>query len=181
MQVDRLDAGQAQHLRGQPERKALQLGRSAARQRVDRFSHLERVANRATQRLLHIGHVGDGLPAGTRSKRDQGPGERLRLGDGRNEGAAAGLHVQQDRVGSGRQLLAHHATGDQGHRIDSRRGVAQCVENLVGWHHVRRLAGDGNANGSDLLDEFVDRQVDSESGNRLQLVQCPAAVPECAA
>ena len=108
-------AGETHHLLGEPQRQRLELRRAMAPQRVDRFADFERVANRPAQRLLHVGDISDGLTPSVGSEGDQRARQRLGFVQAGDEGAAAALHIQQDGVGAGRQLLAHDAARDQRH------------------------------------------------------------------
>ena len=98
--------------------------------------------------------------------------------EGLHERSLADLHVEEDRSGSRRDLLRHDARRDQRDLLDGRGHVAQRVEAPVGGYEVRRLADDRQADVSDLTDERLGLQLDREAGNRLELVQRPARVPE---
>ena len=108
-------------------------------------------------------------------------GEHLRVLERLHEGAVADLHVEDDRVGAAGDLLRHDARRDQRHDVDRRGHVAQRVELLVGGDEVGGLADDREPDLAHLLDEGVDRELDVEARDRLELVERAARVPEAAA
>ena len=59
--------------------------------------------------------------------------------------------------------------------------VPERVQLLVGWHEVARLPDDRETDVADLRDELVDRELDPETWNGLQLVERPARVGEAPA
>ena len=105
-------------------------------------------------------------------------GEHARVLERLHEGAVADLDVEHDRVGAAGDLLRHDDRGDQRHDVDRRRHVAEAVELLVGGHEVGGLADDREADLAHLLDERVDRELDAEARDRLELVERAARVPE---
>ena len=106
--------------------------------------------------------------------------ELARVVDRLHERAVADLDVEDDRVGAGGELLRHDRARDQRDDVDGRRHVAERVELLVGRDEVRRLADDCHADVSKLRDQLVRRQLDSKPGDRLELVERAAGVPETA-
>ncbi len=171
-------SGQAEHLSTQAQGKVAQVSRPAAAQGLDGFRNLQGVAHRATERLTHIGHVRDRLPAGLGANGDQESSQGFALRLRVDEGAASDLHVQDDGVRPRRQLLAHHAAGDERHRVHRGGGVAERVQRLVRGRNVGGLARDGDPDAAYLVDERVHRQVDPKAGNRLELVEGTPAVAE---
>ena len=79
------------------------------------------------------------------------------------------------------ELLGHDRRRDQRDDVDRRGDVAQRVELLVGRDEVGGLADDRDADVAQLRDHLVDRQLDAEAGDRLELVERAAGVPEPAA
>ena len=73
------------------------------------------------------------------------------------------------------------AGGDQRDDVDRRGDVAERVELLVGGDEVGGLADDREADLAHLRDELVDRELDAEAGDRLELVERAAGVAEAAA
>ena len=98
-----------------------------------------------------------------------------------HERAVADLHVQDDRVGARRELLRHDRRGDQRDDVHSRGHVSERVELLVGRHEIAGLADDREPDLAHLLHELVDRQLDPEARDRLELVERAARVSEPAA
>jgi hypothetical protein len=69
-------------------------------------------------------------------------GEDPCIVEGLHERAVPDLHVEDDRVGSRRELLRHDRRGDERDDVDRRGHVAQRVQHLVGRHEVAGLADD---------------------------------------
>jgi hypothetical protein len=117
-----------------------------------------------------------GAPADVDHRLGQRPG----LGLGLHERAAADLDVEDEAAGTAGELLAHDAARDQRQRRDRAGGVAERVQQAVGRGEVLRLAGDGDADVTHLRRNaaFVERG--AEAGDRLELVDRPAGVPEAA-
>src|SRR4029450_12580038 len=67
---------------------------------------------------------------------------------------------------------------DPAHAVHGRGDVAERVELLIRRNEVVRLADDREADVAHLLDELLFRQLDAEAGNRLELVERAAGVPE---
>ena len=105
-------------------------------------------------------------------------GEHARVVERLHEGAVADLDVEHDRVRAARDLLRHDRRRDQRHDVDRRRHVAEPVELLVGRDEIVGLADDREPDVPHLLDERVHGEVDGEPGNRLELVERAAGVPE---
>ena len=112
------------------------------REHGDRLRDVQRVADRVPERLRHVGHGGAGRPAPAGGEREASLRQRPRVLRGLHERPGARLHVEEDQVRLDRELLGHHAGGDQRDRRDRRRRVAQGVEGAVGGHEVRRLRRD---------------------------------------
>ena len=65
--------------------------------------------------------------------------------DVRHEGAGAGLHVEDQALQPGGELLREDRGGDERHGFDRRRHVADRIEAPVGGRELRRLPDDGAA------------------------------------
>ena len=79
------------------------------------------------------------------------------------------------------ELLRHDRGGDERDDVDGRGHVPERVELLVGRDEVGGLPDDREADLAHLRDELVGRQLDAEAGDRLELVERAARVPEPAA
>ena len=74
---------------------------------VDRLAHLERVADRAPERLVHVGQHAPITRLPSASPTRTSSSARCRASSlGLHERAGADLHVEHDRVGAARDLLA---------------------------------------------------------------------------
>ncbi len=149
-----------------------------AAHRVACLSNLEGVADRGSERLVHVGQQARHLAPGLAADRDHRLGKVPRIVDRLHERAVADLDVEHDRLRTGSELLRHDRGGDQRGLIDRRRHVAQPVQQLVGRHEVGGLPDDRHPDLAYLSDELVQRQLGTESRDRLELVERPARVAE---
>ena len=107
--------------------------------------------------------------------------EDPRIVDRLHERAVADLDVEDDRLRARCDLLRHDARRDQRHVVDGRRHVAQPVELLVGRYEVGGRSDDRHPDVAHLSDELVEAQLHAKAGDRLELVERAARVPEAAA
>ena len=118
----------------------------ASRRRPARKSiglpHLERVPHVVAQHLVHVGEPRDRPEARIAGHRDQALRQRLRALEGPREGAGADLHVHDESVEPGRQLLREDRRRDERDRVDGGRDVADRVEPPVRGRQLRRRADD---------------------------------------
>ena len=163
------------------EHQLREVGGALAAQGRDRLADLERVPDRLAERLVHVGEHADDFAAGTLPQLEHHLRELARVVDGLHERPVADLDVEHDRVGAGCDLLRHDARGDQRHVVDGRRHVAQPVEQLVGRNEIRGLPDDRKPDLPHLLEELFLRELDPETGDRLELVERAAGVAETAA
>src|SRR5229473_3640028 len=173
-----VNLGQPAHFPRDHQRNLHQLLVTLARQGIERLLHLQRIADRAAERVVHGGDQRHGAPARPFTQQHHLGRELLGRGDIGHESAAPELDVEHDGVGAGGDLLGHHAGGDQGHRRHGGGDVTQGVKLLIRRHHVGRLRGDCNPYLADLADEPVRVEVDGEPGHRLQFVERTARVRE---
>ena len=170
-----------EQLSGRIEDELAEVRRPAAAHRLPRLPHLERVPDRAAERLIHVRQHADDVHPGLLAERAHLLGELARILDRPHERALADLDVEHERARAGGDLLRHDARRDERDLVDRRRHIAQRVELLVGRNEVRALSRHSDADRARLLDELVGRQLDAEAGNRLELVERPARVAEPAA
>ena len=130
-------ASAQQHLRPQEQRHLQQRPARAARQYVDGFLHLQRVAHMGAQGLLHAGnhrrHMLVHFPADIHHGFRQIDGG-LQIGHQR---ARARFHIQHDGLGPGGEFFGKNAGGDQGDGIHRARHVPQGVKPLIGGGQMR--------------------------------------------
>src|SRR5216683_743767 len=172
----RVDLGQPAHLPRDHERDLHQLLVALAGKRIERLLHLQRVADRAAERVVHGGDQRHRAPARPLTQQHHLGRQLLGRSHVRHKGAAPELDVEHDGVGARGDLLGHHARGDQRHRRHGACNVAQGVKRLIRRHHVGRLRGDRDPDLAHLADEAVGVEIDGEPGHRLQLVQRPPGV-----
>ena len=175
------EVGERQQMSARIEHQLREVGGALAAQGRDRLADLERVADRLAERLVHVGEHADDFAARMLPQLEHHLRELARVVDGLHERPVADLDVEHDRVGAGCDLLRHDARGDQRHVVDGRGHVAQPVEQLVGRDEVRGLPDDREPDLPHLLEELVLRELDPETGDRLELVERAAGVAETAA
>ncbi len=95
-----------------------------------------------------------------------------------HERAPPDLDVEDQRIGALGDLLAHDRGRDQRHALDRAGDVAKRVELLVGWRQVRGLPHKHTAKFGQDREALGRRHVDPEPGNRLELVDGAAGMPE---
>ena len=120
-----------------------EVGRPLAAHGGDGLAHLERVSDRAPERLVHVGQHAHDFALRAPAEREHRLREHLCVGQRLHEGAVTDLDVEHDRVGTGGDLLRHDARCDQRDVVDRRRNVSQRVELLVGGHEIAGLPDDG--------------------------------------
>ena len=114
----------------------------AVAQHVDRLAHLERVAGRAAEHLVHVGQQRGARQAGALGDLGDRAAELGRLLARGHERAGAGLDVHHQRVEPLGELLGEDRGDDQRDRLDGAGGVAQRVEAAVGGRELGGLADD---------------------------------------
>ena len=170
--------GQGEKAGAGVENELHEVRRALARDRVHRLSHLERVADGRAEGLIHVGqqaHDGAFRPA---SEVDHLLGEDAPVVERLHERAVADLDVEHHRLRARSELLRHDRRRDERDDVHRRGDVAKRVELLVGGNEIARLTDDRDADLTHLLDELVDRQLDAEAWDRLELVEGAARVPE---
>ncbi|VBA36197.1 hypothetical protein LAUMK13_01021 [Mycobacterium innocens] len=162
--VAAVDPGELQHLAGQPHGQLHDVGRSAAGQHFQGLGHLERVADGATQRRIHVRQQGARGHAMRGAEVNHGVRQFAGLRLGFQEGPGTDLHVEYQRARSLGQLLAHDRTGDQRQGFDGAGDVAQRIELGVGGG---QLAGreDGRTDVAKLLAHTLIGQRRGEPGD----------------
>ena len=97
---------------------------------IDRFLHLQRVANRGAKRLAHIGDDRHRFAAYVVADADHGvchlPGILHRF----HERACAGFNIQHNRIRAGGDLLARDGAGNQRNGVDGGRHIPERVQFL---------------------------------------------------
>ena len=151
-----------------------QIRRAVPVQRLHRLRHLDGVAGGAAQRLVHVGDERRRpfARAGADVDHRLRQGQRVLLG--LHKGAGAGLNVQQNRICTGGNLLAHDAGGDQRQAVHRGGDVPQSVNLLVRHRQLPTLADQRDADLVDDVKEFLLRQGGAVTGNRFQLIHRPA-------
>ena len=165
------EIGEREQARARVEHELREVRRALPGDRLDRLADLERVADRGAERLVHVGEEAHDLPAGPPPEVDHLLGEDARVVERLHERAVADLHVEHDRIGPRRDLLRHDRRGDERDDVDRGGDVAERVELLVGRHEVAGLPDDRETDVAHLRDELVDRELDPEARDRLELVE----------
>ena len=174
-------AGHHQHLAGQRHGQLGDVGGPPPLQGLEALDDFQRVADGTTEWSFHRGQHGprgqSNPPANLHHRTRQLTG----LGGGLHERAPPDLDVEDQRIGTLGDLLAHDGGRDQRHALDRARDVAKRVELLVGWRQVRGLPHEHAPKVGQDRQALGRRHVDSEPGDRLQLVDRAAGMPERAA
>jgi len=88
------------------------------------------------------------------------------------------LDVEDERIAAFSELLTHARRGNERDAWHRRRHVPQRVQLLVSGRERRGLSHDARADVGKHADEFVNRQVDAETRDGLELVERAAGVTE---
>src|SRR6266511_1605409 len=177
----RRDPGEGGQVTRKGEAEVEHAAAALAAQDLHRLAHLDRVADQVAERLVHVGDQRGAAPPGRLPEPHAGVGQLGGGADVLHEGARAGLDVEQDAARSPRQLLAHHARGDQrgaGHRGGH---VAQRVDGLVGRDQRGALRHHRQPDALDLVEQLLDGQLHPQAGDGLQLVERASGVAEATA
>ncbi len=129
-----------------------------------------------SERRIHGRDDRFGLHAGRVADRHERFGQAARIRGGLHERAAAGLHVEHERVDAFGDLLAHDRRADERDALDGAGHVAQRVQLLVGRRDLRGLADHRAADASERRLHLLERQVDAKAGDRLELVERAAGM-----
>ena len=156
------------------------IGRAATFEALDGFGDFERVANGATERLLHRGeNRACGFAHGGRHRHErQRKFARLRFF--LHERAAAKFHVEYEHIDALSEFFGENAAADQRDALDGRRHVAQRVKFFVRRRQFRRLTDEREPDGFQLRAVFRHREIHSEPWNRFEFVECTAGMPQAA-
>ncbi len=176
-----VEACEVEHLAGERERDLDDVGGASARQDLDGLTDLQRVAGGEAERDRHVGEQGRGAHAVGLAEADHRAGELagpVLVGE---EGAGAHLHVEHQGVGSLGDLLAHDRRGDERDGLDGAGDVAQGVELAVGRRQVVPGTADDRTDVAQHAHHLVGGELGAPAGDRLELVERAAGVPEPAA
>ena len=157
------------------------VGRARAAQARHRFSDLERVADRAAQRLIHRREQRAHLFAARLPHPHQRLRQQPRLRPGLHERPAAKFYVEHQRIDSLRQLLRQDRATDQGNAFHRRGHVAQRVQFLIRRRQVLRLSDQRTADLRHLGVVGGEREIRAKPRDRLQLVQRAPGMAQAAA
>ena len=97
-----------------------------------------------------------------------------------HERAGAGLHIEHQRIDALSDLLAHNRRADQRRTLHRSRHIAQRIHLLVSRDNLFRLPNQHHSASGEHLAHSVRREIYVEAGNRLELVERAASVPEAA-
>ncbi len=148
---------------------------------VDRLAHLDGVAGRGAEHLVHVGQQRDRGQSGAAGHLDQRARQLFGVLAPGQERAGAELDVHHQRVEPGGELLGEDGGDDQRHRLDGAGGVADRVQAPVGGRHLGGLADDRAADLVDHALEPLDVGPRVVAGDRVELVERAAGVAEAAA
>ena len=135
----------------------------------------------ATERLVHVGQQGGRRGAQRAGGVDQHVRQLGGLPAVGEEGAVAGLDVEDHGGGAGRELFRQDAGGDQGERVDRRRHVAQSIKAAVGGGDGGGGAADRQIRSAEQVEAARAIGLKVQARDALQLVDRPRGVAEAAA
>ena len=173
--------GGLQSFRREQDREVAQPPAERPAQELDRLDDVERVADRVAERLRHVRHRDVRGTAPSSGERQARPSQNLGVLGRLHERPRPGLHVEQDQIGVHRELLRHHARGDQ--RDDGTVAVAS--RSAYSFPSAGTRFADWAATAHPTIRtcrrDLVGRQVGPQPGDRLELVERPAGVTQSAA
>src|SRR5207244_11924360 len=117
-----------------------EVSRALATKGGNRLANLERVPDRLTERLIHVGEHTHHLAIGVPAELAHHLGELTRSLDRLHERPVADLEAAHDRVRACGDLLRHDARRDQRDVMHGWREVGEDVERPFGRYWVGRLA-----------------------------------------
>ena len=158
------------------------VGGAASSENLDGFLHLEGVADLSSQRHGHVGEQRARGDPRVASEVDHRAGKLARGVQVLHEGTRSDLDVQDEGSRALGDLLAHDGAGDERDRLDGRRDVAQGIKLLVRGRQARTSrADDRTAAGPQLGHDLIVAQLGAPPGDRLELVEGAARVPQASA
>ena len=160
--------------------RSADIRRTVAFQHLDALDDFERVPHRAAEGRIHPGDDRFRRHAGGVAERHQRLGKAPRIGFRLHERAAAGLHVEDERVDPFGDLLAHDRGADEGNALDGPGDIPQRVELLVRRRDLGGLPDHHAADPRQRRLHLVQREIDAEPRNRFELVERPSGVPQAA-
>ena len=155
--------------------------RPSPREVVDCIEHFDGVSRGFGERLVHIGDDCAGLEAGAVGDCDQAFGQFARIRLLAMKAPEPILTSSTSALEPGGELLRQDRGGDQRHRFDRRRHIADRIEPLVGGRQIGGLADDGAAASLHALRNSALSGCDGIAGDRIELVERAAGMAEAAA
>ena len=177
-------AGQAtqhEHLGAQRERHLEQpLVVRGSGQVIDRLPHLDRVARRPPQHLVHVGEQCHRRQPVADRHLDDRLCQLAGAIELREHRARADLDVHDQRIEARREFLREDRAHDQGDRFDGSGRIADRVEPAVGGGKARGLPDDRAPGLAHDLPQAIARRPHVIARDRLELVERAPGVPEAA-
>ena len=136
-----------QHPTREFEAELAQILWSFAAQDLHHFDHLKRIADHASQRLIHIRDESHHLLAHSLTGFNHEFGEKGGIFFTFHERAGAGLYVEDERVNALRKFLAHDGRADQIRTFHGSGHIAQCVKLAIGGSDFGSLTNHGATTG----------------------------------
>ena len=143
---------------------------------LNRFNHLRGVARGAAERLIHRRELGPHGFAASATHGHHRPSERQGVFLAFHEGPFAKFHIEDQRVDSFRQFLAHDTGANKWDALDRAGDIPQGVKFAIRGHDLRRLANHRDANFFENGAKFGHAEHDAEAGDGFQFIERPAGV-----
>ena len=169
---------QHQHVGGQLQADFRQVGGAFALQDRHAFGHLQGVSDVFAQRLVHIGDKRRHLATVGSADGYHLTGQLGGILQIFHECTVAHGHIQQNSIGTRRQLFAHDGGGDQRNTAHCGGHIPQGVHLFVRHRDSSALANDRNADRIHLPEKFLLRQRGAGAGHRLHLVDGAAGMAQ---
>ena len=145
------------------------------------FIHLESVADRPPQGLLHAAQNGRGADMVIASNPDHHVGQLPRPVGIFHEGSASHFHVQHQIGRSGRDFLRHDGRRDEREAVYGLGHVAKGIENAIRGSQSTALGYYCQPHGIQLAAEVLLIEMNAETRNAFQLVKRPTRVTQSSA
>src|ERR1700728_27589 len=165
-----------QHPTGKLEAKLTQVFRSTATQNFHDFDDFKRVADHASQRLIHVSDQGHDMLSHPLSSFHHEFGEKHGVFFILHECAGTSLYVEHERIDSFRKFLAHDGCADKIRTLHGSSHIAQRVKFAIGGSDFRGLANHRATTGRKHAAKLSDGKIHIEAGNGLKLIERASGV-----
>ena len=143
----------------------------SALEALDALTNLEKIPDRESQGLVHVRDERRDVPFQTRARGDKGLRQGTRLLPALHERPGACLHIQEQSLGTFRELLRHDARRDQRDGLYRAGDIPQRVHAPVRGDHGLALADHREADPIECGAKPLGGEIGAVAGDGFQLVQ----------